>query len=324
MFYNFPAHDVNGIEWWYLTGPLWVVNKDGSCPYSTKPSYGLQATFFKSKSEPASSYSLLAHMAESDFGKNTHTLNERFDILASNNQTVLSMISFKELFIQLTNWRFFEVAQKQNTSVWILQSSINQIQYDLFLNATADSLWKHGENGTVLKVDKTQNKYVSVVDIDAQGTRVDLQSGHVQKICGRIWFDQETDVKKVDKVNWSWFSATLSDKTSYMFYKLKSANEVKSFGEVFRNGKSEVLNDVKIQESNTTCLQSKNCYAQTHDIYFLENKQKANLRFESLLPEQENISKINVVPTYWEGLTEVTKSSGSQKTKGYGYVEITR
>jgi predicted secreted hydrolase len=221
----FPAdhgsHPEFRTEWWYFTGNLET---------TSGRHFGFELTFFRyalaapsarfeSNSEWRTEQIWMAHFAVTDSAGGRFIARERL----TRGALGLAGATVEPWRIWVEDW---SAAGGANDSLTLrLRAEDDLIGLDLGLISTVPHV-AHGDRGLDAKGAEAGNAshYYSVPRLAADGT-VTVE-GETFAVTGLAWLDREWSTSSLEPgiAGWDWFALHLSDGSSLMFYRLRSAN----------------------------------------------------------------------------------------------------
>ena len=332
--FSFPqdhfSHPEFKTEWWYYSGHLQSLGKDGK-------SFGYQLTFFRTgltretrhqKSKWSIQNLYFAHLAITDESK------KRFEYLEK-----ISRGSLGEAGASLYN------TGEKTFRVWIEDWSVegkDLVMQNHFLKA-GDKIFGielmltpekkpviHGQNGISQKAEGEgyASHYYSIPRLKTEG-KIFLQKEGVP-VQGISWMDHEfgsTQLREY-QVGWDWFSLQLDKGLELMLYQIRQKNgkiDPYSSGTIiFHDGTNqrlpkkdfqiEVLKQWKSQKSGAIYPSKWRIKIPGHQI---------ELTLSPTVKNQELVTKESTRVTYWEGSVKINGKYQGDPIKGMGYVELT-
>jgi predicted secreted hydrolase len=324
------AHRGYHMEWWYFTGLLEPVNEPGRL-------FAYQFTVFRIGIAPdqpalapewAPTDLLMGHAAISALSENEHRFG---DLIYRENGMVCQ---FRGPPDEIIAW---SLAPQGTDGWWLLQWNGDGFDFAMkddehamaFRLSTRPSkpLVLHGSNGYIRKGRSRTagSQYYSFTRLLTEGTLT--FDGETWGVRGTSWMDKEFGSSQVteQQVGWDWFSLQLDDGHDLMLYLMRRKEGSDSYRTgtlVAADGKAHYLKASEWSVCSTDFWMS----PITKVTYPM--RWTVKLSFERLyldvvpeFPDQENLSHIQGIPSYWEGAVRVFGPDG--KPVGRGYVELT-
>jgi predicted secreted hydrolase len=321
----FPAdhgsHPAYRTEWWYFTGN--VATDSGR-------HFGFELTFFRyalapptDRPEGASAWrteqAWMAHFAVTDTAGGRFIARERL----TREALELAGAESEPLRIWVKDWSANGVGNNGNPELR-LDARDDAIALALTLTPTVPPV-AQGENGLDRKGSGVGNAsyYYSVPRLGAQGKlTVDGESFSVE---GLAWLDREWSTSSLDPgtVGWDWFALHLSDGSSLMFYRLRTADgEATAFsggtlvgadGGLTRLGASDVALTAR---DHWTSPATRARYPVAWRL--VAAKHGISLDVEPYLENQE----LDLSVRYWEGAVRARGYGPAGPLTAQGYLEL--
>jgi len=317
------AHRGYHMEWWYFTGHIKAFDEPG-------PLFGYQFTVFRIGLVPESPSTdlLMGHAAISDLYAQGH----RFGDLIYRENAMLCQ--FRDLPDEIIAW---SLAPHGTSGCWLLRWNGGGFEFEMkddehsmaFCLSTLPSkpLVLHGSNGYIRKGRgrTAASQYYSFTRLVTTGTLT--LDGRTWKVWGTSWMDKEFGSSQLTEpqVGWDWFSLQLDDGRDLMLYLLRRKDGTANYRNgtlVEPNGRAHYLK----ASGRSVCCTDFWMSPSTKAIYPM--RWTVDLPVEGLclevvpeFPDQENVSGIESIPSYWEGAVRVLSRDG--KHMGRGYVELT-
>jgi predicted secreted hydrolase len=308
-------------EWWYFTGNLRDTNGHR---------YGYQLTFFRQGivRDPGSlsgSWSLrdlyLAHFTITDIDGKHFYASERI----SRTGPRLAGSTNAGLDVWLLSW---SARSKGGTILLTASEGDRSIALEL---RPRKPVALHGKNGLSQKGNRPgqASYYVSLTDLSASGSLKVPGRGGLIRVQGISWFDHEFGSNQLSsqQVGWDWFGLHLSDGRDLMLYLLRRQDEaidvasgtvVEPGGQTRHVEAGEILVEASRRWKSP---QSGGTYPALWTIRI--PKHQISLEVESLVANQELITKESTGITYWEGAVAGKGLSNGRAVTCEGYVELT-
>jgi predicted secreted hydrolase len=323
------AHRGYHMEWWYFTGHIEAVNEPGRL-------FGYQFTVFRIGLTPdrsalapewAPTDLLMGHAAISDPSTKEH----RFADLIYRENAMLC--GFRDPPDEIIAW---SIAPQGTSGCWLLRWNGEGFDFEMkddehamaFRLSTRPSkpLVFQGSNGYVRKGGgKTAaSQYYSFTRLLTKGTLT--LDGKTWKMRGTSWMDKEFGSSQLteQQVGWDWFSMQLDDGRDLMLYLLRRKDGTVDYCNgtlVEADGRAHYL---KVSEWSVrpTDFWTSTVTKVMYPMRWTVDLPAEGFCFE-IVPEftgQENVSRIELSPSYWEGGVHVLGPGG--KPAGRGYVEL--
>jgi predicted secreted hydrolase len=324
------THRGYGLEWWYFTGHLELVD-------NPRRRFGYQFTIFRIGLLPeqpvlvsdwAPTDLLMGHSAVTDLSKGDH----RFvDLMYPNIPLLVEFHDPPDKVIAQS------LAPRGTVGRWVFRWNGSGFDFEMKDDEHAMAfhlrtrplkpLVLQGPNGYIRKgkVPTASSQYYSFTRLSTRGTLIlDHQTLMVR---GTSWMDKEFGSGQLSKeqVGWDWFSLQLHGGYELMFYLLRRKDGTANYRYgtlVSADGTPHYLKAGEWSVYATETWTSPATKAIYPMRWFVE------LPIEGLcldivpeFPDQENCSRIDLSPSYWEGAVRVLGPGG--KPAGQGYVELT-
>lgn len=323
------AHRGYHMEWWYFTGHLGLVD-------NPRRRFGYQFTIFRIglllkqrglASEWTPTDLLMGHAAVTNVSKREH----RFVDLIYPETPILA--EFHDPPDEIIAW---SLAPHGTNGRWLLRW--NGVGFDFEMKDDEHAMAFHlstrpskplvlqGSNGYLRKGRgrTAATQYYSFTRLVTKGTLT--LDRRTWKVRGTSWMDKEFGSSQLMRaqVGWDWFSIQLDDGRDLMLYLVRRKDGTADYRNgtlVTRDGKPHYLEASKWSVYVTDTWTSPATKTMYPMRWFVE------LPVEGLcldlvpeFPDQENCSRIEQSPSYWEGAVRVLGPGG--KPAGRGYVEL--
>jgi predicted secreted hydrolase len=332
--FSFPqdhfSHPEFKTEWWYYSGHLQPLGKDGK-------SFGYQLTFFRTgltreakvkKSKWSIQDLYFAHLAITDESKKKFKYFEKISRGSLGEAGASPYKTGEKTFrIWIEDWSIEgKGPAMQNHS---LKAGDKNFGIELTLTPEKNPVI-HGQNGISQKAEGEgyASHYYSVPRLKTEG-KIFLQNKEVS-IQGISWMDHEfgsTQLREY-QVGWDWFSLQLDKGMELMLYQIRQKDgkiDPYSSGTIiFPNGtyqhlpkrefQIEVLDKRKSQRSGAIYPSKWNIKVPGHQLEVI---------LSPTVQDQELVTKESTRVTYWEGSVKVEGKYQGDLIKGMGYVELT-
>jgi predicted secreted hydrolase len=332
--FSFPqdhfSHPEFKTEWWYYSGHLQSLGKDGK-------SFGYQLTFFRTgltretklqKSKWSLKDLYFAHLAITDESKKKFKYLEKISrgSLGEAGATIYKPDE-KTFQIWIEDWSI--EGKGPSMQHYSLKAGDKSFGIELMLTPGKNPVI-HGQNGISQKAEGEgyASHYYSIPRLKTEG-KIFLQNQEVP-VQGISWMDHEfgsTQLREY-QVGWDWFSIQLDNGTELMLYQIRhkdgNIDPYSSGTIIFHNGtyhhlpkkefQIEVLDKWRSQKSGATYPSKWRVKIPGHHI---------ELMISSIVKDQELITKGSTRVTYWEGSVKVEGKYKGSLIKGMGYVELT-
>jgi predicted secreted hydrolase len=321
----FPAdhgsHPEFRTEWWYFTGNLATVEQRH---------FGFELTFFRYGVAPAAppaptdsawrtDQAWMAHFAITDTAGGRFVARERL----ARGALGLAGATASPLRVWVEDW-------------WVAGDDVDG-KLSLRLEAQDDTLAlrldlrsllppvAHGEQGLDRKGASAGNAsyYYSVPRLEAEGS-IAIE-GESHRVEGLAWLDREwgTSTLEAGVVGWDWFALHISDGTSLMFYRLRTAgggtSPFSSGSLVGRDGSRTALAASDVSLAPLAHWTSSATGAR-YPIAWQLNVPSAGLALE-LRPRLE-AQEVNLSVRYWEGAMLGAGVGPNGRVSAEGYLEL--
>jgi predicted secreted hydrolase len=318
------------MEWWYFTGHLEAVGEPGN-------RFGYQFTIFRIglvPKQPAAALEwtaadlLLGHAAVTDMSGREH----RFvDLLYRETPLLVEFRDPPDETIATS------LAPQRTDGRWLLRWNGDAFDFEMKDDARAMAfrlstrplkpLVLHGLNGYFRKGEglTAASHYYSFTRLSTEG--ILTLDGDQWRVRGLSWMDKEFGSSQLseDQVGWNWFSLQLDDGREVMLYSLRRKDgtaEYRCGTLVAANGESHCLTPTEwlVHAAN---FWTSPATGATYPIRWTVTLPPEGLCLDVVpeFPEQENRSRIETIPSYWEGAVRLLGADG--KAVGRGYVELT-
>jgi len=324
------AHRGYHMEWWYFTGHIEAVDEPGRL-------FGYQFTIFRIGLVPersafapehASPDLLMGHAAISDLSTKEH----RFGDLIYRENAMLCQ--FREPPDEVIAW---SLAPHGTNGGWLLQWKGGGFDFEMKDDEHAMAfrlstqplkpLLLQGSNGYIRKGKgrTSASQYYSFTRLTTKGMLAfDERTWEVR---GTSWMDKEFGSSQLteQQIGWDWFSLQLEDGRDLMFYLLRRKDGTANY----RNGTLvEVDGKAHYLKTSEWSVCSTDFWISPVTKVKYPMRWTVELPTEGLyldvvpeFPDQENHSRIQSSPSYWEGAVRVLSHDG--KYMGRGYIELT-
>jgi predicted secreted hydrolase len=331
---DFGAHPQARIEWWYLTGWL-SPGESTTAPSQTRPAYGFQITFFRSRSDVAPDHPshfaakqlVFAHIALSDVASGRLRHDDRiaragFGLVAADPSNTQ---------VQLRDWRLqrrpnASPGDAATTSIYQTQVQSDKAGFALNLElATTQPVLLQGQNGYSRKgpQEAQASHYYSQPQLQARG---DLQlDGRKFSVAGQAWLDHEWSDSLLDAqaVGWDWIGMNLFDGSALTAFRLRRQDGSTLYaGGSWRKSAGEVQNFAPQEVVFTAGRQWQSpSSGARYPVQWQVNTPAGSTQVRALFDAQELDSRSSTGTIYWEGLSELLDAQGQRV--GLGYLEMT-
>jgi predicted secreted hydrolase len=332
--FSFPqdhfSHPEFKTEWWYYSGHLQSLGKDGK-------SFGYQLTFFRTgltretknqKSKWSIQDLYFAHLAITDESKKKFGYLEKISRGSLGEAGASPYKTGEKTFrIWIENWSIEgKGPAMQNYS---LKAGDKNFGIELMLTPEKNPVI-HGQNGISQKAEGEgyASHYYSIPRLKTDG-KIFLQNKEVP-VQGISWMDHEfgsTQLREY-QVGWDWFSLQLDKGMELMLYQIRQKDgQIDPYSSgtiIFRDGTYHLLSKKEFQIEVLKQWKSQKSGA----IYPSQWKIKIpahqmELTLSPTVKDQELITKESTRVTYWEGSVKVEGKYQGDPIKGMGYVELT-
>ncbi|CAN5494519.1 lipocalin-like domain-containing protein [soil metagenome] len=324
---DFGSHPEHQTEWWYLTGWVQVAGAPGATPRT----FGFQVTFFRSRTgfdAPGSRFSpqqlVFAHTALSDLSAGRQRHDQRiarsgFGVSASTTDTDVA----------LRDWSLVRTGPVDASGYRAkVRSASGGFGFDFELAGTQPTLLQ-GKSGFSQKgPDPTQaSHYYSHPQLALTGALT--LDGQRLTVVGKGWLDHEWSdaVMAPDAVGWDWIGMNLDDGSALTAFQLRRADGSALYAGGSWRGPSGALRNFSAADVRFTAGRQWKSPASgaSYPVAWTIDTPEGNFSVTALLDAQEQDSRASTGAFYWEGLSELRRSStGGDSTKvGRGYLEMT-
>jgi predicted secreted hydrolase len=321
------SHNDTRTEWWYLTGHA----KD-----STGREFGFQLTFFRSRVEGtvplrsrlAARHLVFAHAAITDVQGGRLWHDQRIGRWNGEPPAQAGMAVFasaQDTDVAIRDWRLRRGADGRYTA----RASGDALQMALDATPT-QALLLQGDQGFSRKGPEASQAsfYVSHPQLAVRGT-LGLQ-GRRFEVQGQAWLDHEwsESLMHPQAVGWDWFGMNLDGGHSLTAFQLRRADGSKLWaGGSFRSGDSaQSATDIyRFQPGELDWVPQRHWTSpRTRARYPVEWRVRTPADFytvKAVIDPQELDGQASTGTVYWEGLSHLYDSNGTQV--GRGYLEMT-
>jgi predicted secreted hydrolase len=324
------AHRGYHMEWWYFTGHIEAVDEPDRL-------FGYQFTVFRIglmperpalAAERASTDLLMGHAGISDLSTKEH----RFGDLIYRENPMLCQ--FRDPPDEIIAW---SLAPHGTNGCWLLRWNGGGFDFEMkddehamaFCLSTQPSkpLVLQGSKGYIRKGGgrTAASQYYSFTRLMTKGTLT--IDGATRRVRGTSWMDKEFGSSQLteQQVGWDWFSLQLDDGRDLMFYLLRRKDGTANYRNgtlVTADGRAHYLKTSEWSVCSTDSWMSPSTKA-IYPMRWTVDLPAEGFCLEVVpeFPDQENLSCIESIPSYWEGAVRVLSSDG--KRMGRGYVELT-
>jgi predicted secreted hydrolase len=332
--FSFPqdhfSHPEFKTEWWYYSGHLQSLGKDGK-------SFGYQLTFFRTgltretknqKSKWSIQDLYFAHLAITDESKKKFEYLEKISRGSLGEAGAFPCKKGEKAFrIWIEDWAI--EGKGPTLQNHFLKAGTKNFGIELILTPEKNPVI-HGQNGVSQKAEGEgyASYYYSIPRLKTEG-RIFLQNKEVP-VQGISWMDHEfgsTQLREY-QVGWDWFSLQLDKGMELMLYQIRHKDgniDPHSSGTlIFADGAYQHLSKKEFQIEVLKQWESKKSKA----IYPSKWKIKVpghqlELTLSPTVMDQELMTKESTRVTYWEGSVKVEGKYQGNPIKGMGYVELT-
>jgi predicted secreted hydrolase len=313
------SHADYKIEWWYYTGNVQT---------AAGRRFGYQVTFFRvgidaapvNPSRWAVRDLFMTHLAVSDPSGQRYVFDERLSRAGPG----LAGAATDRYRVWNEDWTASLDAGGQH----VLDAATKAVAIDLRL-AEGKPPVVNGVNGISQKGARPGNAshYYSLTRMPTQGTiAID---GERFDVSGESWMDHEfgTSFLEPEQQGWDWLSIQLADGRDLMLYQLRrgdGSRDPRSSGTLVdaRGGATHLAAaDFRMTPAATTFRAPSGAVYPIRWSVVIPRHQLA-LEVTTPLSNQE-LSTKNSGVSYWEGLIDVTATSGGRAVAGRGYLEMT-
>jgi predicted secreted hydrolase len=323
------AHRGYHMEWWYFTGHLALVD-------DPRRRFGYQFTIFRIGllpeqrglvSEWASTHLLMGHAAVTNVSKREH----RFVDFIYPETPML--VEFHDPPDKTIAW---SLASRRTVGGWVLRW--NGVGFDFEMKdderamafrlttRPVKPLVMQGPNGYVRKgkARTAASHYYSFTRLSTRGTLT--LDNHTLRVRGTSWMDKEfgSSLLSKEQATWDWFGLQLHGGRELMLYLLRRKDGTADY----RNGTLVTADGTPhYLEAGEWSIHATDIWTSPATKAMYPMRWFVELPVEGLFldvvpefPDQENCSRIELSPSYWEGAVRVLGPGG--KPAGRGYVEL--
>lgn len=316
------AHRGYHMEWWYFTGHVEAFDEPGRL-------FGYQFTVFRiGVPERPSADLLIGHAAISDLCAQDHRFG---DLIYLENAM---LCQFRDPPDEIIAW---SLGPHGTNGCWLLRWNGGGFDFQMKDDEHAMAfrlsmrpskpLILQGSNGYIRKGKgrSAASQYYSFTRLRTNGTLT--LDGRTWEVRGTSWMDKEFGSSQLveQQVGWDWFSLQLDDGRDLMLYHQRRKDGAANYRNgtlVTADGRAHYLKASEWAVCSTNFWMS----PWTKAIYPM--RWTVDLPAEGFclevvpeFPDQENLSCIESIPSYWEGAVRVLSRDG--KHMGHGYVELT-
>ena len=304
-------------EWWYVTGHATAGERE----------FGFQVTFFRSRIDStqamtsgfAAKHLVFAHAAITDVQGNKLWHDQRTARMSGQASTDLASASEADTAITLRDWSLV-----RQGGVYLAALRTPDFSLDLQFTET-QAMVLQGDKGLSRKGPEPEQAsyYYSLPQLKAEGA-LTLQ-GQRHTVTGTAWLDHEWSQALLDRraVGWDWIGMNLSDGSSLMAYRLRTASgEMLWGGGSFRHPKSDLF----IFRPSAVAFQPLRRWKSpvtgtTYPVEWLVCTPADFYTVKAVVDAQELDSRASTGAVYWEGLSRLY--DGNNRLVGQGYLEMT-
>jgi predicted secreted hydrolase len=322
------AHPAFGIEWWYVTG--WL--DTGSA--ATRPAYGFQLTFFRSRTGLAQAIEsrfsarqlLFAHAALSDVGAQRLVHAERIARWNEAPDARQAAAALDDTRVHVGAWRL-ERGDAGYAASW--QDDAAGFALDLALEATQPLLLQ-GDAGFSRKGPQPDNAshYYSQVQLDVHGRLRDASTAEpvATPVTGRAWLDHEWSgtLMPTDAVGWDWIGINLDDGSALTAFRLRDArgSAVHAGGSHrARGGAPRAFGPEEVAFEPLHRWTSPATRA-AYPVHWRVRTPVGAFEVRAAFEAQELDARLSTGSIYWEGLASLHRTADGHRV-GWGYLEMT-
>ena len=297
------------IEWWYYTGHLTEVQREGG-PSSK---YGFEMVFFQVYSKDNFPV-YVGHMAITDREKGAFVYDQRFSFLPQ--------ASSKDGFeLKIGDW-----AMRSRDGLDSLAARMKDYALDLTLRAVKPAVL-HGGVGLVPMSGQDKSYYYSRTRMEASGT-IQKQDGLPAAVTGLAWMDHQWgDFNPDGGGGWDWLGLQLEDGTELMISVIRGTGDgiLLAYG-TYVDGRG----DARHLPAESFRVEATGQWTSPHSGATYPSGWKLSvpdLRLDLVLTPTIADQELNTVPTtgviYWEGEVDITGKRDGRGIIGAGYAELT-
>lgn len=328
------AHPGARTEWWYLTGWLQVAGAAAGAG----PRWGFQITFFRSRTGLAAELPgrfaarqlLFAHAALTELGTagqpGKHQHDQRIARWNGTDPTPRAHAALSDLDLALGGWTL----QRQPQGAYVADVAAQGFALALQLQPTQPLLLQ-GEQGWSQKGPLSQqgsehaSHYTSLPQLAVQG-RVGQGGAATVAVQGRAWLDHEwsESLMAPGTVGWDWVGFNLADGSALTAFRLRGQGDAPPVwaGGSWRDGqgRSTAFGPGEVRFEPGRRWVSPQTGAR-YPVAWVLHTPVGRFGVAALLDAQELDSRASTGTVYWEGLAELSDSTG--RRVGLGYLEMT-
>jgi predicted secreted hydrolase len=357
---NFP-HREFPVEWWYFSGFLNAGKSENPVA-----DFAFEISFFRAKNPLERS---MLHIALSDLQNKTFYYGEtissgnvsfnNIDNIEKNNgaavvlkvkDNVLLFDKERSMFLcksnlmcsramdvdKLPGKRFAAQALSNKHGSAEKLNSSNKIPILFDFSLKVNSVMLEGKNGIIEMAHGKggSSYYITYPDMDVAG-KLAIGSKELA-VSGTAWHDHQFGIFTVFDSAWNWFSLRFERERIYImvfeFVKHSKKGTCVAMANVFKNGKSILFDDVKIEKKESFNLSSGTVYPLVWEIHIFEKGTEV-FRFSVTPFLKECEFRSHFAPNYWEGpckvlgeiVTDFSKENvhfEKKSLKGRAFVEL--
>lgn len=301
-------------EWWYYTGHLNAVTRDGRLHH-----YGFELVFFQVlRSDLPPIYA--SHFAISDITRGEFHFDQRR--LTEPNAVIPDGTSTSGFAVSIGDWSIQGINGLDH-----LMASMSDYTIHFDLRELKPVTLENG-NGLITLGVAGFSYYYSRTRMSVTGTLLD----HAQslQVTGEAWMDHQWgNFLSLGYGGWDWFSVQLNNNTEMMLYLLRDTTGkivLTYAGYIGPDAHGFLLspNALKIAVlSHWTSPATGITYPSGWRVSITDPRLNTSLTLVPELKDQELVVLQSTDNTYWEGAVTIQGRSAEQNVEGEGYVELT-
>lgn len=289
------------MDWWYYTGRLQTASGQ---------TYGFELTVFQPR--VLDKFVYVSNFAITDLPQKTFahdlraTAEDQRDAVAKG--------------FQISVGKDISIAGHGGQDT--IRAAMDGYALELSLSATKPMVLQYGTGWMKVGAD-SPFYYYSYTRMAASGTLT--VGGKKQAVTGLAWMDHQWGTIG-NGYGWDWFSLRMDDKSDIMLFKVRRKGATGFAGGTLVDaaGKATPLGPGDFTVTKTGEWKSPHTgISYSHGWKLSIPSINAQLTVTPLVKDQEFAKSVFNSPTYWEGICEVSGSSGGKTATGHAYVEIT-
>lgn len=346
---DFGAHPDTGIEWWYITGALWLTGETSGAtaartatpparpepvegPATQAPDFGFQLTFFRVRtpvrpdhpSRFAAKQLLMAHLALTDLKAGRLRHDQRLARAGFG----LAEAAEGDTDVTLRPWRLQRLGSPAS-STYRAQAHSEAARFGLDLQlASTQPLLLQGEAGYSRKGPEpgTASHYYSQPQLSTTGQLT--LDGQRRGVRGRAWLDHEWSNQLLGAgglaaIGWDWLGINMHDGSALTVFRLRRADGSVSYAGGSHRAPGQPVRSFAPQEvqmqPGRTWLSPRT--QGRYPVQWRLQTPAGQFELSAMLDDQELDARHQTGTVYWEGLSRLLDTQGREL--GLGYLEMT-